>query len=173
MFRLKCYAVSLEHVSLFDEQMNECVFNDRFVETIFFNYGIDGIMVSTLRHIFRHIACTQTSHDLWPGLHVKFIGSSPITFFPSGLPPFSGHDGASPIPIKANWVYRWSVCTYVCRLSQAIASAIIRRSSPNLAQTTRTRMGRTSSLEVKIGNQLPVLCACAVKSHVKVWQNLK
>ena len=41
-------------------------------------------------------------------------------------------------------------------------------SAPNLAQTTRTGMRRMSSLAVKIGYQLPVLCACAVKPHAKV-----
>ena len=41
-------------------------------------------------------------------------------------------------------------------------------STPNLAGTTRTWRDWISSLEVKIGNKLPVLCACAVKSHVKV-----
>ena len=54
--------------------------------------------------------------------------------------------------------------SYTVKICPAIVSAILQRSSPNLAQTTRT-----SSLAVKIGNQFPVLCACAVKSHVKVW----
>ena len=57
-------------------------------------------------------------------------------------------------------------------MSQTIASAILHRFSLNLAQTTRTGMGRTSSLGVKIGNQLPVLFACAVKSHVDLTRAL-
>ena len=42
------------------------------------------------------------------------------------------------------------------------------QSAPNLAQIAMTWMERTRSLAVKIGNQLPVLCACAVKSHVRL-----
>jgi GTP1/Obg family GTP-binding protein len=40
------------------------------------------------------------------------------------------------------------------------------QSAPNLAQTTMAGIGRMSSLAAKIGNQLPVLCACAIKIHV-------
>ena len=60
--------------------------------------------------------------------------------------------------------------------SKTMTSVILHRSSPNLAQTTRAEIELSNLLAVKIRNQLPVLCTCAVNlmlikgRDVKKWQ---
>ena len=57
----------------------------------------------------------------------------------------------------------------MCPSVTTLASAILNRSSPNFAWWFGTRIVRTSSLGIKIGQQLPVLRACAENPQCKEY----
>ena len=62
------------------------------------------------------------------------------------------------------------VCVSVCPSVTTLASAILNRSSPNFARCFGTRIVRTNSLGIKIGQQIPVLRACAENLQCKEYR---